>query len=402
MAVRKPSASRGRNCEEEGRRLGSGPAASGCMMQFDKRKMSLALEMRDRELEFHAAPASGLEARSSRGHLCTDLFRLRAGRAPAIGAPPVGRCVESDRDGRRPSGTRRYFFPWCRDRGRKAAVAESRMAFFLVRSETDGRKRIPGVFPASRKTLTPGSRLEERGQRFYNPNLGRWLSRDPIGEEVFFRQRYQEEEDPAARTRLRRFALNTPAYRVFENASTTFVDPDGAFSIPIAIGVGNLVIGGWYFYDEMLAPYSDDAGVAGGRVVDIREDCTIVVLFGHGDAQRPHYFLLEGNCQAAGFVGCGAGASNRILSPDMRIDDLYMGDETLGFGATSEYDETTYEYWLDKAKQGARTKADSLCKSDECRCKCQKITIYGELAGWRIDPFNSKFDSEWKEDYDCQ
>ena len=66
VAVRKPSASRGRNCEEEGRRLGSGPAASGCMMQFDKRKMSLALEMRDRELEFHAAPASGLEARAGR------------------------------------------------------------------------------------------------------------------------------------------------------------------------------------------------------------------------------------------------------------------------------------------------------------------------------------------------
>jgi len=35
-------------------------------MQFDKRKMSLALEMRDRELEFHAAPASGLEARAGR------------------------------------------------------------------------------------------------------------------------------------------------------------------------------------------------------------------------------------------------------------------------------------------------------------------------------------------------
>jgi len=57
------------------------------------------------------------------------------------------------------------------------------MAFFLVRTETHSRKRIPGVFPASRKTLTPGSRLSERGLRFYNPSLGRWLSRDPIEEE---------------------------------------------------------------------------------------------------------------------------------------------------------------------------------------------------------------------------
>ena len=57
------------------------------------------------------------------------------------------------------------------------------MAFCLVRSETYSRKRIPGVFPASRKTLTPGSRLKERGQRFYNPSMGRWLSRDPIEED---------------------------------------------------------------------------------------------------------------------------------------------------------------------------------------------------------------------------
>ena len=54
------------------------------------------------------------------------------------------------------------------------------MAFFLVRTETHSRKRIPGVFPASRKTLTPGSRLSERGQRFYNPGMGRWLCRDSV------------------------------------------------------------------------------------------------------------------------------------------------------------------------------------------------------------------------------
>ena len=35
---------------------------------------------------------------------------------------------------------------------------------------------------ATPKTHTPGSRLQERGHRFYNPGLGRWVSRDPIGE----------------------------------------------------------------------------------------------------------------------------------------------------------------------------------------------------------------------------
>jgi RHS repeat-associated protein len=35
---------------------------------------------------------------------------------------------------------------------------------------------------ASPKTHVPGSRLQERGHRYYSANLGRWVSRDPIGE----------------------------------------------------------------------------------------------------------------------------------------------------------------------------------------------------------------------------
>ncbi len=33
------------------------------------------------------------------------------------------------------------------------------------------------------KTHTPGSRLEKRGSRFYSAEMGRWVSKDPIGEE---------------------------------------------------------------------------------------------------------------------------------------------------------------------------------------------------------------------------
>ena len=43
-------------------------------------------------------------------------------------------------------------------------------------------KRTPGVFSCTRKHVARRSRLKERGQRFYNPSSGRWLSRDPIGE----------------------------------------------------------------------------------------------------------------------------------------------------------------------------------------------------------------------------
>jgi RHS repeat-associated protein len=35
---------------------------------------------------------------------------------------------------------------------------------------------------ATPKTHTPLPRLQERGLRFYSPQLGRWVSRDPIGE----------------------------------------------------------------------------------------------------------------------------------------------------------------------------------------------------------------------------
>ena len=36
---------------------------------------------------------------------------------------------------------------------------------------------------ASPKTHTPGSRLQERGHRFYSPGVGRWVGRDPLGED---------------------------------------------------------------------------------------------------------------------------------------------------------------------------------------------------------------------------
>ena len=68
---------------------------------------------------------------------------------------------------------------------------------YFVSTASAVRKRIPGVLPASRKTLTPGSRLKERGLRFYNPAIGRWLSRDPIGEEGGLNRYGFVENDPA-------------------------------------------------------------------------------------------------------------------------------------------------------------------------------------------------------------
>ena len=49
---------------------------------------------------------------------------------------------------------------------------------------TSEPEAAPGVVScASPKTHTPGSPVKERGHRYYMPEVGRWTSRDPIGEE---------------------------------------------------------------------------------------------------------------------------------------------------------------------------------------------------------------------------
>ena len=50
--------------------------------------------------------------------------------------------------------------------------------FFTPEVET----AVPGKSCASPKTHVPLSRLSNLGHRYYSPEVGRWLSRDPIGE----------------------------------------------------------------------------------------------------------------------------------------------------------------------------------------------------------------------------
>jgi len=54
------------------------------------------------------------------------------------------------------------------------------MGYFLT---TRAENAVPGNSLARPKTHTPGSRVSNLGQRFYCPGLGRWINRDPIGED---------------------------------------------------------------------------------------------------------------------------------------------------------------------------------------------------------------------------
>jgi len=51
---------------------------------------------------------------------------------------------------------------------------------YYYTSEPESAPRV--ISCASLKTHVPASPVKERGHRFYSPEVGRWLSRDPIGE----------------------------------------------------------------------------------------------------------------------------------------------------------------------------------------------------------------------------
>ena len=50
---------------------------------------------------------------------------------------------------------------------------------------TSPENAVPPNSCAMPKTHTPASPVKERGYRYYSPEMGRWLSRDPIGDEAF-------------------------------------------------------------------------------------------------------------------------------------------------------------------------------------------------------------------------
>jgi len=52
------------------------------------------------------------------------------------------------------------------------------MGYFLT---TQPENAVPPKSRAMPKTHTPGSRLEKRGHRYYQPETARWVNRDPIG-----------------------------------------------------------------------------------------------------------------------------------------------------------------------------------------------------------------------------
>ena len=112
--------------------------------------------------------------------------------------------------------------------------------------------------------------LYEYQMRKYKPEIGRWLSRDPIGE--------NETESGML------FCLNAP--------------------------IGNVDILG-LFYKE----WGKD------KIVTVHvEECDIVILDGHGSSKKPHNFIFpKSPCAGGCFIGCSPGVTNGCIPEDRVI-----------------------------------------------------------------------------------
>ena len=241
----------------------------------------------------------------------------------------------------------------------------------------------------STKPWDPVTGFSEYEFRMYNPELGRWLSRDPV--------------DVDGGPNLYAYVLNNPI---------SLVDGDGLFPIGIGIGLGGGAIGvGGYFYEQFFAPYSDQRTEGGTRLIYIKDECTIVVLIAHGrargstlseqqkqDVQRgkpgvlladhqvePHLFFFEGKCQAGGVVSCWAATSNKLIPEKNRIDGLNVDSDknvSLALGVSLFHETKEWwrsGYWVQKAEAGAKTKAEEICSREKCCCK--DVTVYFEYGG---------------------
>ena len=76
------------------------------------------------------------------------------------------------------------------------------------------------------KTLTPERQVSESGLRSYSPTLGRWCSRDPIGDSAFLTHYFATSRTEEDRSRILH-RQNQPLYVFIENRPVGSVDNDG-------------------------------------------------------------------------------------------------------------------------------------------------------------------------------
>ena len=154
--------------------------------------------------------------------------------------------------------------------------------------------------------------------RYYSPTLGRWLSRDPVGEG---------------------YGLNL--YGICFNQMTNITDVNGLYSyIENKNGTDTITVG----------------------------DCEIVIFDGHGSDKYPHVFLFPDNdkvCSAAGFTGCYTDITNGKIDPIHRLPQAPMSHDEV-------------EVPSEEKNEQRKTLANSALKQSNLFCKrcCRRVSIY--------------------------
>jgi hypothetical protein len=250
----------------------------------------------------------------------------------------------------------------------------------------------------SSKYLDSETGLYYYGYRYYSPMLGRWLSRDPIGEEAF-RGLY-------IRNLFDNFAILTED--TFYSVVRHVMNIEAQVTMPAYIFVANDAIDKFdkegFTWDEIIVPIvgTDPANPDMQRsgLPGFSEKCEILILVGHGNTIRPLFPKETGKpgpCRKFGPVSCNTQQYRNVIpgETDWQIEgwEWFTGGLNEGEGSYGSVRGTSAAY-VKKLESAVLKAKDELCNHKECCCKkvivkvgCEKGTPqdYDEY-GWRHGP----------------
>ena len=181
--------------------------------------------------------------------------------------------------------------------------------------------------------------------RYYSPELGRWINRDPIQEKGGWN-----------------------LYAMVENRVSNTNDTLGTYKY------------------QVNKDKTDTVNV---------EECEIVIFDGHGDDERLHKFIFPENSEcitsAAGFTGCYSMQNNQNIPPEYRIPGLPLDPGEIQTLSPEKKDQRR------NLVTGVLAKAREFC--GKC-CKSVKISNYSNMGrGWG---WFSEGDRKANYVYDCK
>jgi RHS repeat-associated protein len=224
-------------------------------------------------------------------------------------------------------------------------------------------------FRSSTKYQDDETDLLYYGYRYYNASMGRWLSRDPLGELAFFQQysRFHKaselpDEPP----------VGFNSYVFIDDNPVNYTDMDGCRMTPDG--------------DVAITPKNRRSPPS--RMIPIQvPKCTILFVYGHNFVNNFNkkglqwiWNIVPGNdkekqCSYAAVAGCSANlVPNEIPLPGFNYSDYDVGDEGAIRGVT------LLQMWDDVKKRFAPPAAEEICK----RCDCKEVTLKWQKIGGGI------------------